>query len=113
MLVEHLLPAGHQAKGFTHLSKDRRGHATITNDPSSSLGTITRFDCSFILHSHWLQLCFMVSSPESRQREHPLSGAVPVSWPGERKTWKTVPRSDTRPFAHNSLAKAHEMSSGV
>ena len=42
MLVEHLLPAGHQAMGFTHISKDRTGHATITNDASSSLATITK-----------------------------------------------------------------------
>lgn len=107
MLAEHLLPAGHQAKGFTHISKYRRGHAMITNNPNSTLVITTKVWFYLVPHAYWLWLCPMISAPESRLIEQSLSGALPALWPKERKIWQTIPGSDTCSFAHNSLAKTH------
>lgn len=77
------------------------------NDPRSSLLMIPQVEQPLVLHGHWLWLCPVVSTPERRLMEQPLSGALPVLWQRVRKTRQTSLESDTRPFTQNPCAEAH------
>lgn len=53
------------------ISKDRRAHATIRNEPSSSQLTTTQVWFPLMLHVHWPWLNPMVFAPESGLMEQP------------------------------------------